>query len=96
MGSVARVSGRLGAMNDPTTAVQALDAIDDLLRDLARRDLAVETVGDAEGQPRVQLHLLRWEDYVGVAPDEIIAIRSASVQGGRRLTVRAGAPARAT
>jgi uncharacterized membrane protein len=66
------------AVNDPTTAVQALDGIDELLRALVRRDLAVETVKGSDGEPRVLLRLLSWEDYVGVALDEIIVIADAS------------------
>jgi uncharacterized membrane protein len=59
------------AVNDPTTAVQALDTIDGLLRTLVTRDLDVERVSGADGETRVMLKLPRWEDYVGVALDEI-------------------------
>ena len=68
------------AVNDPTTAVQALDAIDSLLRQLVSRDLAVDTVNGSDGQPRLLLRLPTWEDYVAVALDEIIAIAGASWQ----------------
>jgi uncharacterized membrane protein len=60
------------ALNDPTTAVEALDGIDELLRALVRRDLAVETVKGSDGEPRVLLRLPSWEDYVSVSLDEII------------------------
>jgi uncharacterized membrane protein len=73
------------AVNDPTTAVQALDEIDNLLRDIARRDLAVETVKGSDEQPRLLLRLPSWEDYVAVALDEIIAMGSASWQVRRRV-----------
>jgi uncharacterized membrane protein len=73
------------AVNDPTTAVQALDGIDQLLRTLARRDLAVETVKGTDGEPRVLLRLPSWEDYVSVALDEIIAIAGASPLVRRRI-----------
>jgi uncharacterized membrane protein len=73
------------AINDPTTAVQALDEIDSLLRAIARRDLDVNTVRGMDGQPRVQLRLPTWDDYVGVALDEILAIGSSSVQVERRV-----------
>jgi uncharacterized membrane protein len=49
------------AINDPTTAVQALDEIDSLLRQLISRDLAVETVNGSDGQPRLLLRLPTWE-----------------------------------
>ena len=72
------------AVNDPTTAVQALDEIDQLLRVLVGRDLAVETVKGSDGETRVLLPLPSWEDYVGVALDEIIALdRASPLVGGR-------------
>jgi uncharacterized membrane protein len=61
------------AVNDPTTAVEALNGIDELLRVLLVRDLAIEIVKGADGEPRVLLRLPSWEDYVSVALDEIIA-----------------------
>jgi uncharacterized membrane protein len=73
------------AINDPTTAVQALDEIDSLLRQILGRDLAVETVKSSDGRPRLKLHLPSWEDYVAVALDEIIAIAGSSWQVRRRV-----------
>jgi uncharacterized membrane protein len=73
------------AVNDPTTAVQALDAIADLLRILVARDLGVEVVDGADRTPRVVLKLPSWEDYVSVGLDEIIETGLNSVQVRRRL-----------
>ncbi|HEY6397578.1 MAG TPA: DUF2254 family protein [Solirubrobacteraceae bacterium] len=73
------------AVNDPTTAVQALDAIADLLRLLVARDLGVEVVDGADRTPRVVLKLPSWEDYVSVGLDEIIETGLNSVQVRRRL-----------
>jgi uncharacterized membrane protein len=73
------------AINDPTTAVQALDAISDLLRVLVRRNLGVEVVEGADRTPRVVLKLPTWEDYVSVALDEIVSIDSSSIHVHRRL-----------
>jgi uncharacterized membrane protein len=73
------------AVNDPTTAVQALDEIDALLRQMVRRDLAVETVNGSDGQLRLQLALPTWEDYVAVALDETIAIAGSSEQVRQRV-----------
>ena len=73
------------AINDPTTAVQALDEIDSLLRQILGRDLAVETVEGSDGQPRLRLRLPTWEDYVAVALDEIIAMAGSSWQVSRRV-----------
>jgi uncharacterized membrane protein len=72
------------AVNDPTTAVDALDGIDQLLRVLVLRDLAVEAVTGPDGEPRVRLRVASWEDYVSVALDEIIAVGGSSpLVGGR-------------
>jgi uncharacterized membrane protein len=73
------------AINDPTTAVQALDQVDGLLRVMMRRELGVGTISGRDGQPRVLLRLPTWEDYVGVALDETIAMRAVSLQVGRRV-----------
>jgi uncharacterized membrane protein len=73
------------AVNDPTTAVEALNGIDQLLRVLLLRDLAVETVKGSDGEPRVLLRLPSWEDYVSVALDEIIAIVGSSPLVRRRV-----------
>jgi uncharacterized membrane protein len=66
------------AVNDPTTAVQALDAIDGLLRPLATRELDVERVAASDGVTRVILCLPTWDDYLAVALDESIALPSRS------------------
>jgi uncharacterized membrane protein len=66
------------AVNDPTTAVQALDEIDNLLRRIVTRDLAVDTVNGADGRPRLRLRLLSWDDYVATALDEIVATAGSS------------------
>jgi uncharacterized membrane protein len=73
------------AINDPTTAVQALDAICDLLGVLVRRDLGVEVVDGLGGTPRLVLKLPTWEDYVSVGLDEVISSGSSSIQVWARL-----------
>ena len=65
------------AINDPFTAVQSIDAIEDLLRTLAFRDLAVGDVG-AGGELRVAFVLPAWEDYLALAMDELIEAANAS------------------
>jgi uncharacterized membrane protein len=74
------------AVNDPTTASQALDAIADLLRVLSRRDLGAVVVKGADGTLRVVVKLNTWEDYVSIALDEIISLESSSIQIHRTLT----------
>ena len=73
------------AINDPTTAVQALDHVDGLLRVMMGRELEVGAVSTPGGQTRVLLRLPTWEDYVGVALDETIAMRDSSLQVRRRV-----------
>jgi len=62
------------AVNDPTTAVQALDRIQSLLRTLVTRDLNVGDIVDDTGTVRVRLVLPAWDDYLAVALDEIMAL----------------------
>jgi uncharacterized membrane protein len=73
------------AINDPTTAVQALDQIGDLLQRLGKRELEVGRVLDAAGQLRVSIPLPGWEDLIGLALDEIRYCGATSVQVMRRL-----------
>jgi uncharacterized membrane protein len=60
------------AINDPTTAVQALDCEEGLLRMLVGRDLQVGEITDPQGDLRVLLRLPDWQDYVALAVDEIV------------------------
>jgi uncharacterized membrane protein len=76
------------AVNDPTTAVQALDQIEGLLCRLGRRRLGAACVRDASGAVRVVLPVPTWTDYLELAFDEIRQFGAASVQVDRRL--RAG------
>ena len=73
------------AINDPTTAVQALDQIEDLLRRLGRSELDVGRVHDADGALRVVYPMPTWKDYLVLSFDEIRQCGKSSVQVGRRL-----------
>src|SRR6202030_3883073 len=73
------------AINDPTTAVQAMDQIEDLLRRLGRRDLDAGYARDADGGLRVVLPIPTWEDYITLAFDEIRQFGGSSIQVMRRL-----------
>lgn len=73
------------AVNDPTTAVQALDQIEDLLRRLGRRQLDAGEVRDASGALRVIFPVPTWEDYLALSFDEIRQFGATSVQVVRRL-----------
>jgi len=73
------------AINDPTTAVQALDQIEDLLRRLGRRVLNAGCVADDQGIVRLIFPTPTWEDYLTLAFDEIRQYGASSVQVIRRL-----------
>jgi uncharacterized membrane protein len=73
------------AINDPTTAVQAIDQIEDLLRRLGQRDLDAGYGRDANGVLRLVFPMPTWEDYLTLAFDEIRQYGAGSVQVMRRL-----------
>jgi uncharacterized membrane protein len=73
------------AVNDPTTAVQALDQIEDLLLRLGRSRLQVGAARDAGGTLRLVISEPNWEDFVVLAFDEIQHFGSTSVQVMRRM-----------
>ena len=73
------------AVNDPTTAVQSLDRIEDLLRYAAPKHLSVGTVTDRHGKVRLVYPTPTWEDLVELALDEIRAFGAGQYQVARRL-----------
>jgi uncharacterized membrane protein len=73
------------AVNDPTTAVLALDQIHHLLRTVGRRDLDEGLVKDANGRPRFVYRTPDWEDFVRLAVTEIRLFGAGSIQVARRL-----------
>ena len=73
------------AINDPTTAVQAIDQVEDLLRRLGRRDLDAGYARDPDGKLRLVYPMPTWEDYLTLAFDEIRQYGATSVQVMRRL-----------
>jgi uncharacterized membrane protein len=73
------------AVNDPTTAVQALDQIEDLLIRLGRRRLEIGAFRDVQGSVRLLIGFPAWEDFLRLAFDEIRLYGAASVQVMRRM-----------
>lgn len=73
------------AINDPTTAVQALDQIEDLLTRLGNRRLEIGTFADATGTVRLIVPFPTWDDYLRLAFDEIRTYGAGSVQVMRRM-----------
>jgi len=73
------------AINDPTTAVQALDQIQDLLLRLGRRRLEIGACHDVGGKLRLLIPYPSWEDFLRVAFDEIRFYGASSIQVMRRM-----------
>ena len=78
------------AVNDPTTAVQALDQIEDLLTRLGQRDLDIGAYRDEKGDLRLVVPFPAWEDLVRLALDEICFCGATSVQVMRRMNALLG------
>ena len=73
------------AVNDPTTAVQALDQIEDLLMRLGLRRLDVGAFCGGDGQLRLVVPFPTWDDFLLLAFDEIRYYGATSVQVMRRM-----------
>jgi hypothetical protein len=73
------------AVNDPTTAVQALDQIGDLLLRLSRRRIERGAFRDAAGRLRVIMPVPTWDDFLWLAFGEIHAYGATSLQVVRRM-----------
>jgi uncharacterized membrane protein len=73
------------AINDPTTAVQALDQIEDLLIRLGHRQLDIGQYRDDQGALRLIVPFPTWEDFLRLALDEIRFCGANSVQVMRRM-----------
>jgi uncharacterized membrane protein len=71
--------------NDPTTTLQALHRLHDLLRQLAVRPLPPGEHRDDDGVVRLVERTLSWEGYVRLAFDEIRLAGASSPQVTRRL-----------
>jgi uncharacterized membrane protein len=73
------------AINDPTTAVLALDQIHHLLRNVGSRRLDDGQIGDAAGRLRLVYRTPDWDDFVYLAVTEIRQFGGSSIQVTRRL-----------
>jgi uncharacterized membrane protein len=78
------------AINDPTTAVLALDQIDALLLDLGRRRLDEGLARDADGAVRLIYGTPDWPDFVMLGVSEIRQFGEGSLQVDRRLRALLG------
>ena len=73
------------AVNDPTTAVQSIDRIEDLLRYGAAKQLAHGRVTDRRGETRLVYPTPTWDDLVELALDELRAFGAGQYQIARRV-----------
>jgi uncharacterized membrane protein len=74
------------AVNDPTTAVQVLDHLEVLLREIGRRPLSRRAIiRDDAGRARVVIPTLAWDDFLTLAMTEIREYGASSIQVVRRL-----------
>jgi uncharacterized membrane protein len=73
------------AINDPTTAVQALDQIEDLLIRLGQRQLDIGKHRDDQGALHLVVPFPTWDDFLRLALDEIRYCGASSVQVMRRM-----------
>ena len=74
------------AINDPTTATQALDEIGDLLVRLGLRRIEIGTFYDSSGALRLIVPFPSWEDFLLLAFEEIRHYGHESVQVMRRMS----------
>jgi uncharacterized membrane protein len=73
------------AVNDPTTAVQVLDHLEDLLRLLGQTDLSDHGVPLADMESGLVVPIRRWDDYLTLSVTEIREYGATSIQVVRRL-----------
>lgn len=73
------------AINDPTTAVLAIDQLHRLLRATGRRHLHDDVVRGDSGEMRVIFRAARWDDFVHLACREIRLYGVENFQVARRL-----------
>src|SRR6516225_10513313 len=73
------------AINDPTTAVLAIDQLHRLLRSAGKRNLRTDQILDRAGKLRVIFRTPNWEDFVHLAFSEIRFYGAENIQIARRL-----------
>jgi uncharacterized membrane protein len=73
------------AINDPTTAVLAMDQLHRMLRTVGKRYLRADELLDQSGQVRVIFRTPDWDDFVHLAFSEIRSCGSNNLQIVRRM-----------
>jgi uncharacterized membrane protein len=74
------------AVNDPTSAVEGLDALEAMLLRLGRRPLQSSAIEDDDGQVRLLLPSPDWDELVDLALTEIRWYGADAPQVARRMT----------
>ncbi|QGZ52651.1 DUF2254 domain-containing protein [Streptomyces sp. QHH-9511] len=72
------------AVNDPATAVEALERLEGLLVRLADRDLDIGRFDDPDGRTRVSVPAPGWDRYVRTAVDDVFLAAHGSLMALRR------------
>jgi uncharacterized membrane protein len=73
--------------NDPTTAVQAIDQLHDVMRQLIRRPFPSALRRHIDGEVRLVRRTPTWDDYVALAFDELRLYGAGHLHVARRLTL---------
>jgi uncharacterized membrane protein len=73
------------AVNDPTTAVQVLDHLEDLLRRVGETDLSDQAAPLEGMESGLVVPVRRWTDYLTLSVTEIREYGASSIQVVRRL-----------
>jgi len=73
------------AINDPSSAVQSLDQLDDVLQRLVGRSLGDGHLLDDSGRVIVRFPAPQWDALLALALDEVILYAAGSIQVTRRL-----------
>ena len=73
------------AVNDPTTAVQVLDHLEDLLRLVGQTDLSDRAAPLEDMETGLVVPVRRWQDYLALSVTEIREYGHSSIQVVRRL-----------
>ena len=79
------IKGLSPAINDPTTAVLAIDQLHRMLRGVGKRNLRTDEWLDESGHLRMIFRTPNWNDFVHLAFSEIRACGSNNLQIVRRL-----------
>lgn len=70
---------------DPTTVVQVVDRVHDLLRHLSQRELSEDVSYDDTGEVRLVVPSMDWAAYVRLGFEELVLVGAGSPQIARRI-----------